>query len=348
ADRFDPRRIIQIGMVLFMGASVAWGVLFWTDTLEMWHAIVILSVHGLAGVFWGPAGQMLVHDIVGPKQLHSAVRLLATSRTLGLLLGPAVGGAAMIILGPAVAVFLNVAIYLPLTIWLWKAPFGAKFRAPENGAKSGASIRGFSDIIDAFREAAKNRTLISLTLLAGLGSLFVGNAYQAQMPEFATFLNEGAGLVGTSVRYNILFAATAAGALFAGIALEAKNLLQPSLRSAFILAVLWCAAVIGFAAASNFVIAVMLLFAVGFTHLSFNAMAQAMVQLSAPAAMRGRILGLYNMSALGLMTFSGVTIGFGGSLVGVHWSLGLSAATLLAVILVLAFVIGRGTRAAAG
>ncbi|MBT6289652.1 MAG: MFS transporter, partial [Rhodospirillaceae bacterium] len=51
---------------------------------------------------------------------------------------------------------------------------------------------------------------------------------------------------------------------------------------------------------------------------------------------------------LGLMTFSGVTIGFGGSLVGVHWSLGLSAATLLAVILVLAFVIGRGTRAAAG
>jgi len=348
ADRFDPRRIIQIGMVLFMGASVAWGVLFWTDTLEMWHAIVILSVHGLAGVFWGPAGQMLVHDIVGPKQLHSAVRLLATSRTLGLLLGPAVGGAAMIIFGPAVAVFLNVLIYLPLTIWLWKAPFGPKFRAPESGAKSGASIRGFSDIIDAFREAAKNRTLISLTLLAGMGSLFVGNAYQAQMPEFATFLNDGAGLVGTSVRYNILFAATAAGALTAGIALEAKNLLQPSLRSAFVLAMLWCAAVIGFAAASNFVLAVVLLFAVGFTHLAFNAMAQAMVQLSAPAAMRGRILGLYSMSALGLMTFSGVTIGFGGALVGVHWSLGLSAGALLAVILVLAFLARRSARAAPG
>jgi MFS family permease len=344
ADRFDPRRIIQIGMVLFMGASVAWGVLFWTDTLEMWHAIVILSVHGLAGVFWGPAGQMLVHDIVGPKQLHSAVRLLATSRTLGLLLGPVVGGAAMIILGPAVGVFLNVLIYLPLTIWLWKAPFGPKFRAPESAANAGASIRGFADIIDALREAAKNRTLISLTLLAGMGSLFVGNAYQAQMPEFATILTEGGGMFGTNIRYNILFAAAAAGALFAGIALEAKNLLQPSLRSAFILAILWCAAIIGFAAASNFVLAVVLLFAVGFTHLAFNAMAQAMVQLSAPAAMRGRILGLYSMSALGLMTFSGITVGFGGSLVGIHWSLGLSAAVLLAVILILALVIGRGAR----
>jgi MFS family permease len=111
---------------------------------------------------------------------------------------------------------------------------------------------------------------------------------------------------------------------------------------------LWCAAVIGFAAASNFVLAVVLLFAVGFTHLAFNAMAQAMVQLSAPAAMRGRILGLYSMSALGLMTFSGVTIGFGGALVGVHWSLGLSAGALLAVILVLAFLARRSARAAPG
>jgi hypothetical protein len=44
------------------------------------------------------------------------------------------------------------------------------------------------------------------------------------------------------------------------------------------------------------------------------------------------------------MTFSGITVGFGGSLVGIHWSLGLSAAVLLAVILILALVIGRGAR----
>ena len=93
ADRFDPRRLIQIGMVLFMIASLGWGYLFLTDTLEMWHAVVLLIIHGLAGVFWGPAGQMLIHDIIGPKQLLSGVRLLATSRTLGVLMGPAIGGA---------------------------------------------------------------------------------------------------------------------------------------------------------------------------------------------------------------------------------------------------------------
>ena len=42
ADRHDPRRIIQIGMALFMAASLAWGFLFLTDTLQMWHAAVLL------------------------------------------------------------------------------------------------------------------------------------------------------------------------------------------------------------------------------------------------------------------------------------------------------------------
>src|SRR5256885_4924385 len=32
ADRFDPRRIIQVGMGLFMAASLGWGVLFLTGT----------------------------------------------------------------------------------------------------------------------------------------------------------------------------------------------------------------------------------------------------------------------------------------------------------------------------
>lgn len=52
ADRFDPRRIIQLGMVLFMLVSIAWGILFLTDTLQMWHAMVLLVAHGIAGVLW--------------------------------------------------------------------------------------------------------------------------------------------------------------------------------------------------------------------------------------------------------------------------------------------------------
>ena len=70
----------------------------------------------------------------------------------------------------------------------------------------------------------------------------------------------------------------------------------------------------------------LLLFAAGFLNLAFSAMSQTLVQLHAPNAIRGRVLGLYNMASNGMRAFSGVTVGMGGSLIGVHWSLGLSAA----------------------
>src|SRR5262249_9980203 len=41
ADRFDPRRLIQCGMGLFMTASLGWGYFFVTDTLQMWHAMLL-------------------------------------------------------------------------------------------------------------------------------------------------------------------------------------------------------------------------------------------------------------------------------------------------------------------
>ena len=83
ADRFDPRRIIQIGLACFITASLGWGYLFITDSMQMWHAMVLLVLHGFAGVLWGPAGQVLIYDIVGPAQLQSAVRLSSTARMLG-------------------------------------------------------------------------------------------------------------------------------------------------------------------------------------------------------------------------------------------------------------------------
>jgi MFS family permease len=72
ADRFDSRRIIQIAMLLYMGVSLAWAVLFYTETIEVWHAAVLLVIHGIAGVLWAPASQLLIHDIVGRPGASSA------------------------------------------------------------------------------------------------------------------------------------------------------------------------------------------------------------------------------------------------------------------------------------
>jgi MFS family permease len=325
ADRFDPRRIIQVGMLVFMGVSLGWGLLFVTDTLQMWHAAVLLVFHGLAGVLWNPAAQLFIHDIVEEKDLHSAIRLTATARWLGLLLGPAVGGVILLALGPAWGILFNALIYLPFIVWLWKAPYHRK-QIPAD-----RRVRAFADVLSTARAVAKNPVITSMTILVGGASLIVGNAYQAQMPEFAHDLGHSDG----GVTYSALFAADAAGALVAGLILEARGLLPPNARTAFLLAMGWCVAIGSFAWTSSYPLALALLFAAGFLELSFYSMAQTLVQIRAPAEVRGRVIGLFNMSALGLRAFSGVTVGLGGSVIGIHLSLALSAALLLAITVVM-------------
>jgi MFS family permease len=111
-DRFDPRRIIQCGMLLFILVSLGWGYFFITDTLQMWQAMVLLVVHGCAGVLWFTPVQVLLYDIVGPADLMSAVRLNATARYLGVLVGPAAGGFILLALGPSYGIFLSTIFYL--------------------------------------------------------------------------------------------------------------------------------------------------------------------------------------------------------------------------------------------
>jgi MFS family permease len=325
AERFDPRRVIQAGMTLFIIASLSWSYFFVTDTLQMWQAMVILVIHGCAGVLWQTPNQMLLYDIVGPSDLESAVRLNAMARYMGVLVGPAVGGAILLALGPSVGIVLNTVFYLPLVLWLVNAPYGPRFRTGALAPRR--AVRGLGDIVGTVRDIKGYPVIVSMTLLAGAASFFVGNAYSAQMPSLANDLGHG----DPGVSYSALLAADAAGGLLGGVVLEGRNLLSPRPRTAIMLAGLWCVALAAFSLAKNYPLALGCLFAAGFLELSFNAMAQSLVQLNAPLAKRGRIIGLFNMASLGLRAFSGVSVGLLGSLIGVHWSLALSALATLAI-----------------
>jgi MFS family permease len=323
AERVDPRRLIQAGMVLFILVSLAWGVLILTGKLQMWHAAALLIVHGIAGVLWSPTSQLLLHDIVGRDGLQSAVRLNATGRYLGMFLGPAVGSGFLLAFGPAYALFVNALIYLPFTLWLWKAPFGPRFRG-EQPAPAPA-VRSIGDVLGVIRDIRHYPVVATMTMLAGGAAFFIGNAYQAQMPGFATDLGHG----DPGISYSMLLAADAAGALTAGIALETFGLLRPDPRTALILATLWAIALGSFALASAYPLALLLLLVAGFLELSFNSMSQTLVQLHAPAEKRGRIIGVFSMASLGTRMFSGFSVGILGQMIGIHWSLALSAGLIL-------------------
>lgn len=327
ADRFDVRRLIQIGMVMYMGVSIGWGVMFMTDSTEQWKAMALLVIHGLAGVIWMPASQVLIHRMVGMEQLPNAVRLNATGRYLAFLVGPAVGAGLLLVFGPTYGIFFNALIYAPMFIWLIRAPYGPSASAPRP-----AGIRGFGDIWTTMKVVGQNPVLLSMTVLVGASAFFIGNAYQAQMPAFAFDLGRARA---ADISYSILVAADAAGGLAAGIILESGGLLPPKVRTAYILAMIWCCALAGFARAHVYALAIVLLFLAGFVELAFNSMAQSLVQLNAPAEIRGRVFGVFAMSANGLRTFSGFSVGLLGVSVGIHNSLSYSAAALLLLYIVI-------------
>ena len=324
ADRYDCRKIIQIAQLMYMGVSASWAVLLYTNTIQVWHASTLLIIHGIAGVLWAPGEQLMIHDIVGPEHLQSAVRLNSTSRQLGILFGPAVGGGLMLWLGPSAGLLVNSLIYLPLTIWLIVVPFTGHTR--EGTARARRAI-GFKDAINVIREVADNRPIITMVILGGCASLFVGNAFQSQMPEFAHDL----GTEKADLAYSALLAANAAGAVCGGFLLEGKGWLQPNVRTAIVAATLWCIVVAVFAFSYSYPLSLALLFCAGVLNLTFYSTAQTIVQLLAPANLRGRLIGLFSMSTFGLRAFSGVTVGVVGGLIGVHWSLAISAMALLAV-----------------
>jgi MFS family permease len=342
ADRYDCRRIIQGGQSLFILASFAWAVLFLTNTLEAWHAVILLIVHGLAGALWSPASQLYIYDVVGTEDLQSGVRLSATARQIGILFGPAVGGGLLLALGPANGLLVNCLLYLPLIGWLFLSPYtGHLHRAGVIATQTAITL---ADALRTLREVRHQPVILAMVVLGGATSFLVGNAFQAQMPQYAADLPGAQGELG----YSVLLTATGLGSVAGGFALEWSSWLRrPAVRPAIAMGIVWALGMIVFAYTSSYAVAVVALFLTGFLSLAYTALAQTLVQLEAPADRRGRVVGLFSMAQNGLRVGSGVTIGVLGTAVGIHSSLGWSALATLVVCVALFLAVRRPRTATA-
>ena len=339
ADRFDCRRIIQVGQCLFIVASFSWAALFLTNTLEAWHAAILLIVHGMAGALWSPAAQLYLYDIVGREELPSGVRLEATARQIGILFGPAVGGGLLLAFGPGYGLLANCLLYLPLIAWLFITPYTG--HTHRGGPAAAANALTFADALRTLRDVRRQPVILAMIVLGGASSFFVGNAFAAQMPSFAADLAGG-----TELGYSALLTANGLGAVVGGVTLEwSSKLRRPGVAVVIGLAIAWAVALAVFAVTSSFVLAIVALFAAGFLQLGYSSLAQTIVQLEAPADRRGRVIGLYSMAASGLRVGSGLTIGVFGAVVGVHASLEWSALAAAAISAAL-FVLVRRSRTA--
>ncbi|SDO46067.1 Transmembrane secretion effector [Nakamurella panacisegetis] len=320
ADRHDCRRLIQAAQVLFMAVSVTWGILFLTGSLHVWEACVLLVLHGCAGSLWGPGEQLMLHDFVGHDELPSAVRLNATFRSLGVLFGPVVGSALLLGLGPTAGIFANVAFYLPLTLFLFRTKFTGHTR---DGVVPRVRL-GLISSLRVFKELRSNHTMVSMIVLGGLASFFVGASIQSSMPIFASDLSAGS----SGLAYGALLFANGVGGVIGGVLLEATGRIRPSVRAAVVSTAVYGLTTLYFAITSSYLMALLMLLIGGAANLASMSIGQTVVQLLAPPGQRGQVLGVYGVSANGLRAGSGFTVGLLGAAIGVHTSLGLSAALL--------------------
>lgn len=338
ADRFDCRRIIQISCGLFIVASISWAALLLTGTLQPWHSVVLLLVHGFASALWHPANQVVLYDMVGERDLPSAVRLMATGLSLGQLVGPAAGAALMFTVGPAWGMVVNALFYLPFIIHLALTPFDG------HGRRGHAPVvrLGFRDLGATLRELPRYPAILIVIALQGAVGLFIGVALMPLLPEFGTLL----GLADSGVGYGLLLVAMSIGAVSGGLLLEAVGRLRATPLVSVLSELVFAASVLGFALSRLFPLSFALLVIAGASSILSLSTSQTVVQLQAPPEKRGRFIGAFNTSNMGFRVGSGLLVAVLGTIVGIPAAVALSAGVLVAVCLVLAALTVRVSRSA--
>ena len=173
ADR-STAEIIQLARVLYMSVSAIWGVLFLTNSLQVWHCLVLLSMHAWRAHL-SPRRQLMLHDLAGrepPPRPFDSTRQAETR----LLAGPALGSVVLLVRWPPRGIFANLLMYLPMTIWL------AERRSPATSARPGPAPASARSVMHPARGHPAAH-LNQHGLLGGLSSFLIGSGIQPQMPE---------------------------------------------------------------------------------------------------------------------------------------------------------------------
>ncbi len=125
ADRFPKRRILAVTQVALGVTAGILGLLAITGWVTVWHVYVIAFLFGIGTAIDTPARQAFVHEMVRRDQLPNAVGLNSASFNLGRVIGPAIAGGLIALLGSGVGatgwvIMLNAASYLAVIVSLMR------------------------------------------------------------------------------------------------------------------------------------------------------------------------------------------------------------------------------------
>ncbi len=341
ADRIPKRTVIAGAQIVMMAQAFLLAGLTWTGAVRIWHVYVLAVLLAAAQSVDLPARQAFTVDLVeGKGDLTNAVALNSAMFNGARALGPALAGTLVAALGEAPAFLANglsfVAVLISLSLMRnLPAPTGDRHRT---------SLA--SHTAEGLRYVFKERTVLVLISLVAV-SAFLSMPYSTLMPVFASkilfgsaqpvvhFLCNGPqpllncrapdalplGMLLTTVGIGALVGALWVASLpdqtRRGRWLTAGNLGFPLL-------------LICFAASRSFLISLALLFAVGVSFVMQNALANTLLQVTAPDAVRGRVMSVYTLAFQTFMRLGGLQAGLLADGIGAPLAVGLGATVSLA------------------
>ena len=312
ADRFDRRRLLMITQTLGMAQAFIYWLAVYFQFIALWHIVVLAFFLGAVNTLNQLARQSLVNSLVPREELFNAIALQSSVFNFSKILGPALGGILIALVGIANCFLINAISFLALifTLVMMELP-------PWEALAKQKGI--WSEIQEGYRYLRGNQRLFSIVMLSYVLAL-VGAPYTRFIPVFSTnILHVG------PAGFGLLMAAPGIGATASALGLASLGNRRPG--------ILWIAScALGFAVflglfafSYSFVLSLLLLALVGFCFIAFRASSNTAIQSETPAHLLGRVLSLFFMDR-GLWSLGGLLIGSSASLIGIDWTLAVSAA----------------------
>ncbi|AMB59764.1 MFS transporter [Microterricola viridarii] len=321
ADRFDRRTILFFTQSALMLLGIALGLLLLLGHAELWHLYVFALLLGIVNAIDGPARQTFVSDLVSEHNMANAVALNSASFNAARMIGPALAGFLIVLIGSGWVFIANAATFIAVLIALAMLNSSRLRRMPR-------APRARGQFVEGFRYVAKRPDLIVVFVIVFLVGAFAMN-FPIVSSTMAVEFGRGAG------EYGLLSSILAIGSL-SGALLAARR--EKARFGVIIVAVggLGVASLLSALMPSFWTFAFSLIF-IGFSAVTMLTTANGFVQTTTEPAVRGRVMALYMAVLMGGTPVGAPIVGAVANAMGPRWALGVAA-----VAGVVGFAIGVG------
>jgi len=323
-DRLDRRRVLIATQSLLALFSSVLFLLIAAHHVAYWSIVAITACGGLVNALDGPARQVYVLDLVGRRRLASAVSLYEVIINASRVLGPAIGGVLLALLGPGACVLVNAVSYLaPLAVLLQKPGVAAPDEdaaqpapRPARGERRGATRAGL-------RYAWSVPAIRSCLLIAAASGILFNSTVLFPLLAVRVFHLGGGG-------YGALLSAFGLGAL-PGALLAARGG-EPTGRQVALLAGATGACTAATACSPDVAVLYLGTAAVGLCSIWMVARANTLVQLRSRPELRGRVMGAWTMALPGANPITALAVGALADVAGARIAFASAGALMLAIV----------------